>query len=732
MLPQPAVSRAALPLVWASLFALPAAAITPHCLPAAAAIAAGGLAFAVATPHPCRLAGLCALPAVLASIEPPVSAPTLPRPGPVAIDGVVAEVVRAPHTGALFVRLAHGSGRVRVLFDRDVELLPGDRLRALGSLAPAAAPDLVPSLHATATTLRVEPGPPSLQRAAAAVRRALEVRLLELVPGEHGAMLASLVLGRGTLASPDVSTAHQATGLSHLLAVSGAHAAMLALLLGLRARAHRLEAGRVRTATALLLLLAYAAVTGGDPPVLRAVGTFALAALASRLGRPLTPVAGLAGPALATTLLQPGALLQPSFLLSYAAVIGLCVAARTDRPGRAGTLGRWFADALIASAWATMLTAPLTLLFFGRLAPWTVVLTPLLAPLVAVLLLTGLGLALLACVNLDLAAALAPPLRLSTWLYVETVGAADRLPGTPIHALYVPPPWALWCAAGAGLVWVVVHPRRSSLVGGVLVLALPHFLPLHAPLPPMFRLCAVGHGQTALLTTANGHQIAFDCGSLQHPALATRRLLTALERRHLDLLVITHADIDHHNGVPALLQQATVAAAVLPARLAGSPLAKLLAAHGATVHHVAPGERIEPLPGILVAVPAVPADSADNDTSAWVAARAGPLSILLCGDAEALGVASAMAQGLAVPADVLVLPHHGRSNPMALPLLERVRPVLALASADAVDGHTALGPIARAFGADLWVTGVDGSLVLQCSSTPTIAGSAGSRTLLPR
>ena len=66
-------------------------------------------------------------------------------------------------------------------------------------------------------------------------------------------------------------------------------------------------------------------------------------------------------------------------------------------------------SALRASAWAALATAPLTLIYFGQLAPWTIAATPLLSPLVALMLASGLVVA--ACGGcLPLLATVAAPL----------------------------------------------------------------------------------------------------------------------------------------------------------------------------------------------------------------------------------------------------------------------------------------------------------------------------------
>lgn len=713
------------PILRAALFALPTAALTPHCLPAAAVLAAGGLLVALHARLRCR-AGLFGLPALLAALPAPQAALPPIRPGPVLVVGCVADVVRAPLLDTTYVVLGDGVHSLRLQFAGDLEVLPGDRLRTLARLGAAVAPDLPGSLHGVAATMRVTPGPYSLQRLASSARRVLERELLRLVPGEHGAMLAALVLGRDTRTSGELAAAHQATGLSHLLAVSGAHAAMLAFLLGFtgRGRGRRLAAGRARTIAVMSILFAYAAITGNEPPVLRAVVAFALAALACHLGRPFGLGTGLLAPAIATCLLQPEALLGPSFLLSYAAVCGLALAAHR----REGWAWRWLWGPIWASWWATLLTAPLTLFFFGQLAPWTVLLTPILAPLVAFMLCVGLVTAILGVLVPWLGCGLAVPLSAAADVYTAIVRAADTLPCTPVHAWVVPAAWTLCLGALVSACVIVRWPHRGGVTVAAALLLVPWFLPFSGPRDARFQLFAVGHGQTCLVATASGHQTAIDCGSMQHPFLAAERLAQALRERHLDLLVVTHADQDHHNGVPTLLRRVPIDAAILPSCMRDSALASLLVAHGTRVHLLAAGQRLEPAPHLRLAAPALPESASDNDQSLWVSVSIAGTRVLLTGDAEELGVAAAIAGGLAEPSDVLVLPHHGRPNAMVQALLQRVRPRACFASAAAADGDTVQGGPARRFGAELWVTGQHGTITL-FGQTAIVQGSAGTRPL---
>jgi competence protein ComEC len=719
----------AAPLLCATAWGIAGATAGAWLPPLGAAIALLGLWSCRFRRLPARFAGLAALPALLAALPGLPAAPSPePRPGPVRVQGTVHQISRWPIDGRTIVALSGDRTVPRLAFAGDVDVLPGDRIDVLAQAPRPSLPEATPLLRATPATLRVTPGPPSWWRAAAGLRRTLERALLDQMPPHEGALVATLVLGRDTRPDASAVRAHQATGLSHLLAVSGAHAAMLACLLGLSRRGTRLGASRWRTAGVLLLLATYGAISGAEPPVLRAVVAYSLGCLAARTGRSFGMVEGLAAPALLTALLDPRAIVEPSFTLSYAAVFGLALAGRPHgRPGPRRAL----AYALRCSFWASLTTAPLTLAWFGQLAPWTIALTPILSPLVGALLLLGLATAALGTLAPAIGALVALPTIWAAALYRTLVGTADLLPGTPILAPSTPP--AHWIAVAVLLAAAVLaaRPTRRGVAAALLPLVLVHFVPTPGPREDTFTLCAVGHGQAAAITRKDGHLAAIDCGSQTSALRAAERLARALPARRLDLLVITHADHDHHNGVPALLQSVWIAAAVLPGDLRGSVVADALEASGTAVRWLAPGDVFEAAPHLEVLAPPLPLAASTNDRSLWVRATIGGLRVLTTGDAQEAGIAAALAGGFVQPCDVLVLPHHGRPNHNTPHLLQRAAPRIALASAATGDGETSLGAVARRFGCEVWTTGLDGTITIG-ADPPRIAGSAGPRRLVPR
>ncbi|HEY6081094.1 MAG TPA: DNA internalization-related competence protein ComEC/Rec2, partial [Polyangiaceae bacterium] len=131
---------------------------------------------------------------------------------------------------------------------------------------------------------------------------------------------------------PDDDAAFRASGLSHLLAVSGTHLvfavvtlvnALAFLLVRIEAFAASVRAARAAAAVGIGLALLYADFAGGSGSAFRAAYMLSLAFLVTAAGRRPSPVRCLAASMLLGGLLDPLVAFDISFLLSVAATAGL-------------------------------------------------------------------------------------------------------------------------------------------------------------------------------------------------------------------------------------------------------------------------------------------------------------------------------------------------------------------------------------------------------------------------
>ncbi len=587
---------------------------------------------------------------------------------------------------------------------------------------------------------RGSPGP--VVRLRRAVRRFLTARLAPPVDG----LALALVLGDRSRLSPPLREAFARTGTAHLLAISGLHVGIVALVAGaaVRGAVARWPALRRRLAPRTAGIVAgvaaaagYGALTGWALSTRRAAAMAAALALALLLRRRVDPLQVVALAWIALLLATPAALFEPATALSFGSVVALLRLA--PDPG----IAPWRAAAA-GSAAVALGTAPLSLAFFGQV--------PLGSVPVNLVAIPVLGAALVPTLLVACAAGLAWPAAGTALLAVGDVlaraglavveAAADPrwclvLPASPAPGLV-----ALSLAAmGAAL---ALPRRRQRWIGAVAAAALV-LLPVHPGAPPRGELSLtaldVGHGDALLLAFPGGERWLIDAGvggPAPHPGApgdgfdaGARIVVPALRRMgvdHLDGAVITHLHRDHHGGMAAVLDAVDTDVLWLPelpppdhparasldaARRRGT--AVRLVDHGQAPPRRVGAVAVETLhPGPGRRCPRDATRCGTNDRSVVLRVTHGGHAVLLCGDAEAPLEAALAARPHAVRADVIKVPHHGSDTSSTTGFVAAVDPRLAIVSADPEEHRHFPRPSVRGryrdAGAAVHVTGADGTV----------------------
>jgi len=401
----------------------------------------------------------------------------------------------------------------------------------------------------------------SLDAARQRLREALQQRVADPA---HAGILAALSLGdQAAIARPDWALFRD-TGVAHLLSVSGLHVTMFAWgaqgLIGMlwRRSARLCQAWPAPAAArwgGVLAALAYALFSGWGVPAQRTVWMLASLALLRALGLRWPWGLSLLVAALVVTLIDPFAISQAGFWLSFVAV-GLLMASGSE-DGAAQGWRQQLALGLRSQWVATLGLAPLSLLFFQQLS-----LVGLLANLLAIPLVSFV------IAPLALGGALLP----SLWFLADAMVALlmsylQMLAGWPwaVWALPVAPLWAQALGLLAGVLMILPLPLGLRLLG--LPLALPLLWP--APSQPAageFEVLAadIGQGNAVLLRTAS-HSLLYDSGPQYAPGVdAGQRVLVPLLRalgvQQLDALMLSHRDSDHVGGAASILGSMRVGA----------------------------------------------------------------------------------------------------------------------------------------------------------------------------
>jgi competence protein ComEC len=514
--------------------------------------------------------------------------------------------------------------------------------------------------------------------------------------GSQHAVAAALLLGESSGMTGADWDQYLHTGVIHVLAISGQHLVVLAgflwllmRLLGIRRR----QAALFVAAT----LFTYALLTGARPPVMRAAWAIMAYGVGTLLQRSTSRANTFALAWICVALFNPADLFNAGCQLSFLAVAALVwgVGPWFDRPADPleqviaetrpwilrgiGWLWRtlWISYAINALMWLAV--SPLAASYFHVVSPIALVIGPPMVLLTSIALLAGFAFLLFA----GWCAPLAWPFALATQVSLigcETlVSLGQRLPGAYFYIADIPA-WWLWVFYMGLLLGMVVpllrrHAQSVMLAsGGWLVLLIVLQSWPHRPGEFRCSFVAVGHGGCTVVETPGGLVSVYDAGAVTGPDVTRRHIapfLWARGIRRIDDLIVSHADLDHFNGIAELTERFAVGRVISTPSFAGRNLAGMRETLAALerrqigMHVVLAGDRwqTDDVSFEVLHPPAVGPAGKENVRSLVLCVRYENRSILLTGDLEEAGLARVLALP-APPLDVLMAPHHGsdRSN----------------------------------------------------------------------
>jgi len=570
------------------------------------------------------------------------------------------------------------------------------RRQGIRSLITADHPDAVRRIRAGS--------PLSVSRLAARLRRESEAQFNRDLSSRNAPVAAALMFGSRTGMDEGIRDAFAQSGTLHVLAISGTHVAILAvLILGIcRLLDLPLRATALITITGIL---AYTLLTDCRPPVIRATLLVCLFASARLLYRRPSLASGLALAAIEILLWNPTDLFDVGAQLSFLGVLAVAWASRaiagiqrrlsvestlrrharrTLIGGARSTLWKFTWEAALVSLAAALFTTPLIAARFHMVSPISVVVNMVLAPLSTFLLWTG---------YLDTAVGLVAPWGSRGFAFLfdgsltAFLGLVERAAHVRFSHAYVPGPPEWWLAGYYSLLLCMafVRPfcrwgaRRWSLLAVWLIVGLGWGLRPVGQESLRCTFLSVGHGCAILIETPSGHTLLYDAGSMQDGRIAERAVQATLwERRYagLDAIMISHADIDHFNGVTGLMQSVPVGKILVSQQFldfrqsAVKAVCESSRECGVPIELVCQGDcvRLDERVTMRVLHPDFGRPhSDDNANSIVLLIEFGGRRILLTGDLDGSGQ-MALLQQEPLHIDILLSPHHGsrKANPEAL------------------------------------------------------------------
>lgn len=570
-----------------------------------------------------------------------------------------------------------------------------------------------------AAKLQALPDGLSLYGLAARFNHRMAQTLRDVCGEEAGQLASAVLLGMRDEVPDEEQEQFRRLGIAHILSVSGFHVGVLVALLALLMMPvkHR----RLRIALTLPMLLAYAFLTGGNAPAVRAVLLWALVCWGRIRHKRVLMLHVLCASAMIQLMFAPAQLFSASFQMTYgvmAAICGITAQTAPNAQKKRGWKGKILSLLSVSAAAQFGVLLP-ELYWFGRV--------PLLGIAVNVLLVAGMNVLLL----LDWVTLLLTPI---PWL-AALPGAATRAVSEGflrlVNALgrFAPTLWTrqpdAWVVLGWLLVFVALLPfgksrnrwqnrkkRLPMLAAGAVLMAT---ILLPAPFSGTeYMQLDMGNADAAVLRQEK-HVLVVDAGEYGGD------LASYLRAEHLpvDLLVLTHLHSDHAGGVRELLDEGIpIRRCVMPSGALAAdfdeevlPLLARMEENGTVIETVCRGDILQWAEGKLTVLfpPEEFSVSNANDGSMALLVEAEGVKLLLTGDLSAR-----YGQYAAVSADVVKAAHHGSKNGTTQAFLDESAPSAVLVSTKRENAADYLRGITDA---DVYSTLESGAIIIRMADS---------------
>ncbi len=562
--------------------------------------------------------------------------------------------------------------------------------------------------------LDVELGNPILYRIYSIRAHALRT-IQRLFPDPEASLLSGILVGEEEGIPPEVTEDFNATGTTHIIAISGFNITIIAAILTSLFR--RLLGARIGILVSIIGITFYTILVGADAAVVRAAIMGSLTLFAYMLGRQTYAYASLAAAAIFMTALNPDVLWDIGFQLSFAATLGLILYAPGLESGFRQLASKFlekdhvdrisppFSEFVLFTLAAQVTTLPLTAYYFQRLPLSSLIANPVILPVQPALMISG-GLATLAGMVWE---PLGRPLAWIAWIFPAfTIRAVSFFASLPLGNLHLGRLSTLAVASfylilfgltGYFKIRPELRPRlrapHISASSGILVLALITLVTWRVSVDRPdgllhITLLDVGSGDSTLIQSPTGRFVLVDGGPSSialSDALGAR--LPLLERG-IDWLILGSTSEGQLGGLPDVIPRFSPANVLYsgPPRLGPYRyLMDQLTEAEIPMVEAQSGHSLDLGDGASLKVIAI------GDHGAVMQLEYGSFSFLLAPGADPKLVTEFMRGGRIRPVTALLLPDSGNESVNPPQWLEQLQPQVALISVGAgnLDGFPSPG-----------------------------------------
>ncbi|HBN82362.1 MAG TPA: DNA internalization-related competence protein ComEC/Rec2, partial [Clostridiales bacterium] len=589
---------------------------------------------------------------------------------------------------------------------KDDSLLPGDLIQFLGTLSIPTGqrnPGNFNELHYMASKkLSAKINYPKIDhvqkeyqkkpviRSAIQLRRIIIERIEKLYPEKHAALLSGMTIGYTGGMDDTTLESFTLSGLSHIIAVSGAHVAFIMMPLLFLTKKLGLNIF-VSNLLYLPVIIFYAFLTGLEASVVRATVMAGIGFMSTPLLRKSDTLNTLCVSCLILLLYNPFMVLGVGFILSYGATLGIILLLPHLRNLTVfKKLQGFVTDTFLCSLAATLSILPFCVKYFYMVTPYSLIANMLVIPFTGLITICGI---LSICLPLSLGKILSYPVIAMLEFAMRITGGISTLRGAKL-LLNIPSIYQitiyyliLYCFLFKKGRSLKEKPLRVVLVSIALLFVI-NFSLFHRDQTTV-TFIDVGQGDSIYIKTANNKVFLVDGGGSVTYDVGQNTVMPFLLSQHarkIDGMFSTHNDLDHIGGLVSVADNLIVKNAFLPYQYqySNNNTVTSLMNNSKKVTFVHTGQTviIDKDTSIKVLWPPITKEDSDdkNHLSLVLLFQYKDFKVLLTGDLDGEGVTGMMPYKQEMDCTVLKIPHHGGDNTRTEDLIQQSSPNLAIIS----------------------------------------------------
>jgi len=559
----------------------------------------------------------------------------------------------------------------------------------------------------------------------------------QTLPHPYNYLLVGMLLGEKGFIPPYLKEVFTDAGIMHILAVSGLHVGIIAMVLLALLGVLRLPK-KLKLFTLILILIMYASITGFRPSVLRATIMFILLIGGKLLNRSRNLNISLFFAAFLILLSNPLILYDAGFLLSFMVTFSI-INLSPILQGLFSKIVVWVKNPLAVSTAAWIGIFPLSAYFFSKVSIISIISNIFIVPLTGIAVILGFTTFFIGLASIPLAGMIAN----INYLVLNLITfVAKSFSSLPFAFIYVAQPSVIIIILYYLTVFFIIEmfykntlSQKIKKKAGLVVLSVTLLIIIVQVFYPADQLKVnfinVGQGDCILIEAPNNIDILIDGGGTPQSDfdVGSKIVIPYLRRKginEVDLLILTHPHIDHLEGLLPVLKELKVDM-VLDSGLTCDlseykEFISLIIKKGIPYHKAKVGDNfifsnnLE----IFLLNPLYDSDfykeSDFNNASIVVKLSYKNADFLFTGDIEETAEKKLLVWQNILRSDILKVGHHGSETSTNLEFLDRIDPRIAVISVGKNNfGHPSQKIIERLEDNDIQIyrTDEDGTIIIR-------------------